>query len=118
MNGWKKATVGAAFLSAVAGGVPGLAGCESAPVICAGQCIPPFELSVTFKPGTPPQAVSSELRLCTCRDANLISVAELAPVDGGFLSVIYTHTMPKLGPDRVLKCLYAEPDVLSAAFAD
>jgi hypothetical protein len=115
--GWKKATAGAAFLAAIAGGLPGLAGCASAPLICAGQCVPPFQLSVTFKPGTPAQAVSSELRQCSRGDANVIRVDELPRVDGRFLAVIYTHTLPELGPDRMQKCLYAEPHVLSATFA-
>lgn len=118
MRAWKKATASAAFLIAAAGGLPGLAGCESAPVICAGQCIPPFQLSVAFKPGTSPQAASSELRQCSRGDANVIRVVELPPANGQPRATIYTGSMPKSGRDRLQKCLAAEPRVLSALWPD
>jgi hypothetical protein len=118
VSGWKKATAGVAFLAAVMGALPGLAGCESAPVICAGQCIPPFQLSVAFKPGTSPQAVTSELRKCSRGDANVIRVVELPSANGQPRATIYTHSMPRSGRDRLQKCLAAEPRVLGADWPD
>jgi hypothetical protein len=37
-------------------------------------------------------------------DANVISVVELPSANGQPRAVIYTHTMPKLAPDRLQKC--------------
>lgn len=118
MSGWKKVTAGAAFFAVVLVGLPGVAGCGSVPVVCAGQCQPPFEFVVTFKPGTSPGAASSELRRCSRGDANVIRIHEFPPVNGQPRAEIYTHSMPKLGPDGLLKCLYAEAHVLRAGFPD
>jgi hypothetical protein len=117
VSGWKKATAGAALLTAVAGGLPWVAGCGSAPIICAGQCQSPFELMVTLKPGTSPGAASSELRQCNRDDANVINVVK-GSKNGQPGAAIYTHSMSKSRPDRLQKCLTAEPHVLSAAWPD
>ena len=72
----------------------GVASCTRVPVICAGQCAPPYELEVDFHPGTSPAAAEKILNSCAGRNPVVIRIGtlhDLSAPPGWSRALIYTH---------------------------
>ncbi len=94
------ATTSAALALAV------LPGCASPPVVCAGQCAPPYELQVSFKAGTPPATVRSVLARCAAHDPVVIRVGQVQARPGELIVVmVYTRSMRTVRTSALVGCL-------------
>jgi hypothetical protein len=58
-------------------GLAGVASCTRVPLICAGQCTPPYELEVDFHPGTSPGAAEKVLNSRAGRNPVVIRIGTL-----------------------------------------
>lgn len=97
------AASGALALSALVG----INGCGSAPIACAGQCAPPYELQVDFHPGTTHNTAQKLLASCADHDPVVIRAGKLRDLGGGISqAMIYTHVLGDTSrTTRLLKCL-------------
>jgi hypothetical protein len=97
----------------------GINGCGSAPIACAGQCAPPYELQVDFHPGTTHTTAQKLLGSCADHDPVVIRVGTLRDLGGGISqAMIYTHVFgdtPRT--TRLLKCLRT-PGIATAGWPD
>jgi len=92
---------------------------------CAWQCRAPYELDVTFRPGTAKLTAAAAMAQCRA-DPNVIQIGtpRWNPVLGQLTAVILTKTMgrraePAPGtPATLLTCLRRSPLVLSAGWPD
>ena len=100
------------------------AACGTSVQACAGQCRPPFQLQVIFRPGTAKQTAAAAMRKCQA-DPLVIRIGQphrrpdspAAP--GQWTAIIYTRKMlfgPK--PVPLLTCLHHSPAVTSASWPD
>jgi hypothetical protein len=90
---------------------------------CGGQCGPPFQLQVTFRPGTAKQAAGAAMRKCHA-DPLVIRIGQpyrsRSPgTPGQWTAIIYTKKM-LFGPASVplLNCLHRSSTVTSASWPD
>lgn len=96
----------------------GMTSCTHAPVICAGQCAPPYELEVDFHPGTSPAAAEKILRSCAARNPVVIRIGTLHNLSaprGWSRAVIYTHVFGKTARTAaLLRCLRSSGRAIAA----
>ena len=85
----------------------GVTSCASATVTCAGQCAPPYELEVSFHPGTTHATAEKVLRACADHNPVVISIGKLQNQASGWSrALIYTHVFGKTTQTAgLLKCL-------------
>jgi len=100
--------------------LPAMVGCGSTAVTCAGQCGPPYELQVDFKPGTTHAAARNLLVSCTDRDPVVIRVGAPRDVGKGFSrAMIYTQVIGNTPQTAgLLTCLHHSRLVAQAAWPD
>lgn len=106
--------------------VVSISGCSSsAPVPCAGQCRPPYELMVDFRPGTTQAAAQQLLTSCTDNNPVVIRVGPLRDIGGGVSrAFIYTQVFGVGGGDPsgrttgLLACLRHSSLKVMAAWPD
>jgi hypothetical protein len=96
--------------------------CGTAQPVCAGQCEAPFQLQVTFRPGTTKQAALVAMSKCQANPL-VIRIGQLQPVRSGvpgrWTAVIYTRSMPiGAGNIPLLTCLHRSQSVLTAGWPD
>jgi len=91
----------------------------SAPVACAGQCAPPYELQVLFRAGTPHGTAQKILGSCADHDPVVIRIGELhdTPEDQG-AAYIYTHVFATARTARLIKCLQSSSSVVTVGWPD
>ena len=105
-------------------------GCSGTPA-CGGQCGPPFQLQVVFRPGTSPQAAASAMTHCAA-NPQVVRIGRVKKFHGppavetpGSLTatvctqILWPHTRTgRQQQDRLLACLRQSPTVTSAGFPD
>ena len=97
--------------------------CGTGAQVCAGQCGPPFQAVVIFRPGTTRQAAAAAMRKCQA-DPLVIRIGQpqrsnSPPTSGQWTATIYTKKMPfGPGPVPLLTCLRHSPAVVSAGWPD
>jgi hypothetical protein len=96
--------------------------CGSSQGGCGGQCGPPFQLQVTFRPGTARQAAVAAMRKCHA-DPLVIRIGQpyrsRSPgTPGQWTAIIYTTKMLFNGPVPLLTCLHHSPVVTGASWPD
>jgi hypothetical protein len=116
---WRANTMAATVLLLAA--VLSAGGCGQA---CAGQCGPPYQLQVIFRPGTPQEAAVAALRRCAgdplvARIGNVRWFRGPGEPPGSQTATIYTRAMP-VGARHVhlLACLRRSPSVTQASWPD
>jgi hypothetical protein len=92
---------------------------------CGGQCGPPFQLQVIFRPGTRLQAAGARMKACAwkpfvtgvgrVRDFHSPALAE---PPGSRIAMIYTQSMTSSRNLRLLHCLRRWRQVSSASYPD
>ena len=96
----------------------GVASCTRAPVNCAGQCAPPYELEVDFHPGTSPAAARQILQSCAGHNPVVIRIGTLRDQSGppGWSrALIYTRVFGKTARTAgLLKCLTSSGRAIAA----
>jgi hypothetical protein len=96
--------------------------CGTAKRACAGQCSSPFQLQVTFRPGTTEQAALAAMNKCRANPL-VVRIGQPHPIwsatSGQWAAVIYTKSMP-IGARHIplLTCLHHSPAVLTAGWPD
>ena len=92
---------------------------SSTPGACAGQCRPPFQLQVTFRPGTSQQAAAAAMRNCRHQPLVIRIGQPSYSTPGQQTATIYTSKLPT-GATHIplLTCLRHSPVVLSAGWPD
>jgi hypothetical protein len=101
-------------------GLLGTAGCSSES--CGGQCGPPFQLQVIFRPGTP--NVAAVAAMLKCRGDSVVRIGQvrrytdLGEPKGSLVATVFTRSMQGRGLGRVLNCLNKSPAVIGASFPD
>jgi hypothetical protein len=99
-----------------------LGGCSSAkaPVACAGQRAPPYELQVGFHPGTAKAAAQKLLTRCADHNSVVIRVGMLRDAGGGAVqAMIYTKAFGDTSrTSGLLSCLRGSGLVVTAAWPD
>jgi hypothetical protein len=100
--------------------VLGLTSCTaSAPVACAGQCAPPYELQVLFRAGTPDATAQKILGSCTDHDPVVIRVGAPHNTPGDQSEAyIYTHVFATARTARLIKCLQSSSGVVTVGWPD
>ena len=95
--------------------------CGTGAQVCAGQCGPPFQAVVIFRPGTTRQAAAAAMRKCQA-DPLVIRIGRpyrphSPGPSGRWTAVIYTKKM-SLGPAPIplVTCLRHSPAVTSASW--
>jgi hypothetical protein len=110
------------LMSCCALALPALAcvsGCGSAPVICAGQCAPPYELQVDFQPGTTHAAAENLLASCADHNSVVVRIGTLRAAGGAIQAAVYTQVIgdtPRTA--GLLRCMRASGLVVSAGWPD
>ena len=91
----------------------------SAPVACAGQCAPPYELQVLFRAGTPDATAQKILGSCADHDPVVIRIGALhdTPEDQSE-AYIYTHVFATARTARLIKCLQSSSGVVTVGWPD
>lgn len=94
-------------------------GSSSIATACAGQCAPPYELQVDFRPGTTHAAAQKVLTSCGGHNRVVIRVGTLRDRgDAGSTATIYTHVFGNTAhTSGLLKCLRSS-GVATAAWPD
>ena len=88
-----------------------LAGCGSGSVVCAGQCRAPYELDVTFVPGTSIPTAKAVLQMCG-HEPDVVGVGALKVQNGRVLrGVVWTHQLGDAKNKPLLTCLKSSPSV-------
>jgi len=97
--------------------------CGTSTRACGGQCGPPFQLQVTFRPGTAKQAAVMVMRKCHA-DPLVIGAGQpyrshSPGTPGQWTAIIYTTKLP-IGTRHIplLTCLHRSPAVTSASWPD
>jgi hypothetical protein len=89
-------------------GLAGATGCTRAPVTCAGQCAPPYELQVYFHEGTAPAAAEHVLTSCADHNPVVIRIGKLKDHAGEWSALIYTHVFGNTPRTTgLLRCLHS-----------
>ena len=103
--------------------VPGLlasAGCSTER--CGGQCGPPFQMQVIFRPGTP--NVAAFAAMYKCRGEPVVRIGQVhrftdpGEPKGSLTATNFTRSMQGSGLGRVVNCLNRSPAVISTTFLD
>lgn len=120
---WAPAAAGGLLVAVLIGSVLALASSPRRQA-CAGQCGPPFQLQVNFRPGTTTRAATAALSGCA---ANPL-VVRIGRVDHSrgpagpprsLTATIYTSSMrATTRNDHLLRCLRRSPSVISAGYPD
>jgi hypothetical protein len=116
LPGW---TVPAIVLLLVPG-LLGAAGCSTES--CGGQCGPPFQLQVIFRPGTP--NVAAIAAMYRCREEPVVGIGRvgrfsgLGEPEGSLTATVFTRSMQGSRLGHVLSCLDRSSVVTSASFPD
>jgi hypothetical protein len=89
--------------------VAGVSSCARAPVACAGQCAPPYELMVDFRADIPPAEATMVLKSCADNNPVVVRIGVLQHLSAGFSrALIYTHVFGQTKQtDGLLSCLRA-----------
>jgi hypothetical protein len=88
-----------------------LAGCSGGSAICAGQCRAPYELDVTFVPGTSIPTAKAVLQMCE-HEPDVVRVGALKVQNGSVLwGVVWTRTLGSAKNEPLLTCLMSSPSV-------
>ena len=87
--------------------IAGVSGCSRAPVACAGQCAPPYELMVDFRAGISPAEATMVLKTCAGNNPVVVRIGALQHLPAGFSRVlIYTHVFGSTSQtEGLLSCL-------------
>jgi hypothetical protein len=106
--------------AAAALAVAGLASCTAgAPVACAGQCAPPYELQVHFRAGIPGATAQKILGSCVNHDPVVIRIGTLHDIpEGRSEAYIYTHVFATARTVRLVKCLQSSSGVATVGWPD
>jgi len=122
---WAAATTGGLIAPVLLGMCLALASCGSNQA-CGGQCGPPFQLQVIFRPGTTTAAAAAAMDGCAA-DPLVMRIGRVyrfhGPADaeppGSLTATVYTRVM---GAGRrevhLLTCLRQSPSVISADYPD
>jgi hypothetical protein len=98
---------------------------------CGGQCGPPFQLQVVFRPGTSSQAAAAAMTHCAA-NSQVVRIGRVhnfhGPPDaeppGSLTATVYTRLLwprtrtSRQQQDRLFACLRQSPAVTSASFLD
>lgn len=98
---------------------------------CAGQCGPPFQMQVVFRPGTTTQAAASAMTPCAA-NPQVVRIGHVhrfhgasgAEPPGSLTATVYTRSLfPRTRTGRqqqghLFACLRQSPTVTSAGFPD
>jgi hypothetical protein len=99
------------------------AGCSKNGGGCGGQCGPPFQLQVVFRPGTPTDSAVAAMQRCRAEPV-VVRVGRVRRLhgqgepSGSLTATIFTRSMLGSRPVRLMKCLRMSPSVTSAGFPD
>jgi hypothetical protein len=101
----------------------GAAGCSTSGGGCAGQCGPPFQLQVVFRPGTPADLAAAAMQRCQAepivvRVGRVRRLHGLGGPSGSLIATVFTKAMSGSRPQRLLKCLRMSSSVTTAGFPD
>lgn len=101
-------------------GLLGTAGCSTES--CGGQCGPPFQLQVIFRPGTPNVAAIAAMQ--KCREEPVVGIGRvrrftgLGEPEGSLTATVFTRSMQGSRLGHLLSCLDRSSVVTSASFPD
>jgi hypothetical protein len=98
----------------------GVTSCAAgAPIPCAGQCAPPYELLVQFRAGTPDATAQKILGSCADHDPVVIRVGALRNIpEDQSEAYIYTHVLATARTARLTECLRSSSGVVTVAWPD
>jgi hypothetical protein len=121
---WAAITTGGLLAPVLLGLCLALASCSNQ--ACGGQCGPPFQLQVIFRPGTSAQTAAAAMDGCAA-DPLVIRIGRVSrfrgPADadppGSLTATVYTRAM-RAGrrEGHLLTCLHQSPSVISASYPD
>jgi hypothetical protein len=96
-----------------------LSACSPGPLICAGQCGPPFQLQVVFQQGISKRAAITAMSTCRT-DPVIIRIGQPHRVSPSsptqWNATIYTKKIGRAATHSLLACLRHSPAVLNAAW--
>ena len=101
----------------------GAAGCSGDAVACGGQCGPPFQMQVIFRPGTGPGPALAALQRCQ-GEAVVVRIGRVRPFrrrgepHGPLSACVFTRSMRGSRAARLQDCLRASPVITQAGFGD
>ncbi|MGH3158243.1 MAG: hypothetical protein ACRDNF_16935 [Streptosporangiaceae bacterium] len=102
----------------------GLAACGTTEA-CAGQCGPPFQAQVIFRPGTSTRMAAAVMSNCAWKpfvirfgDVSPFGGPKSAEPPGSVAATVYTKSLFSRQSDRLLACLHRSPSVISAGYPD
>lgn len=101
-------------------GLLATAGCSSES--CGGQCGPPFQLQVIFRPGT--ANVAAAAAMLKCRGEAVVRIGQVrrftdpGEPKGSLVATVFTKSMQGRRLSHVVNCLKGETAVTSATFPD
>jgi hypothetical protein len=92
---------------------------------CGGQCGPPFQLQVIFRPGTTLQAAGTHMKACAWKPfvtgvgrVHDFHGPALAEPPGSLTATIYTQSITSSRNFRLMNCLRRWRQVSSASYPD
>ena len=96
----------------------GVTSCTRVPVICAGQCAPPYELEVDYHPGTSPTAAQKILKSCAGHNPAVIRIGtlhDLSAPRGWSRALIDAHVFGRTARTAaLLQCLNSSGRAMAA----
>lgn len=112
------------ILGGMLAGFFGLAACGSSTNgICAGQCGPPYQLLVIFRPDTSRQVATTDMNRCAWKPF-VVRVGRAYRFHGPkaaespLRATVYTKSTVSHQNDRLLACLRRSSSVISAGYPD
>jgi len=95
-----------------------LAGCDSSGVVCADQCRAPYELDVTFVPGTSITTAKAALQMCG-HEPDVERIGGLKVQSGRVLwGVVWTQHLGNTKNEPLLTCLKSSSSVKRMGWPD
>ena len=86
--------------------------------LCAGQCGPPYELAVVFRPRTSSATAAAILRRCGTMTV-VIKTGQIARTPSGLSAVLFTRVIgARPRSDDLLRCLHRSGAVAGAGWPD
>jgi hypothetical protein len=122
---WAAATTGGLLAPVLLGVGLALASCGVSQS-CGGQCGPPFQLQVIFRPGTSTQTATAAMNACAA-DPLVLRIGRMyrfrGPADayppGSLTATVYTRAMWARSRElHLLTCLRRSPSVTFASYPD
>jgi hypothetical protein len=110
-------TLGWTLAAALALAATGATGCSTNGGGCGGQCGPPFQVQVTFRPGTTTDSALAAMRRCQ-GEPIVVRVGRVSRRRGFLTATVFTKSMSGSRPIRLLDCLRLSRAVRSAGFPD